>query len=228
VFNLLMRKRVARPGAREGYDRWASSYDATPNPVVALDRRHTVAVLDPRPEEWILDAGCGTGANLRRMQSAGAKAVGVDFSAGMLAVAKRELARPLLVRADLNDELPVRRRTFDAFVSALVSEHLTNLHTFFAEAFAALRPGGRMVFSAFHPDPARAGVEANFTQDGTEYRLGAEPYTADEYLGRIADAGFSNIRTRDVFADDDLVERFPAVAKHAGRPLLMLVEAVRA
>jgi len=220
-------KRVERPSVREGYDLWSSSYDATANPVVALDRRVTLPALDPRPAEWILDAGCGTGAHLRRMHQAGATAVGVDFSRGMLAVAKRSMPRPLLVQADLNEELPVKRRAFDAVVSALVSEHLTNLRTFFAEAFAVLRPGGRLVLSAFHPEPARAGVEANFTEDATEYRLGAEPYTAEEYLERIADAGFAQVRSQDFVADTELAAEVPEVAKHLGTPLLMLVEAAR-
>jgi SAM-dependent methyltransferase len=151
----------------------------------------------------------------------------VDFSRGMLGVAQRSLARPLLVQADLNDELPIRRQTFDAVISALVSEHLTNLKTFFAEVFAALKPGGRLIFSAFHPEPARVGIEANFTQDGTEYRLGAEPYTADEYLGRIDDAGFGCIKTREYGIDDELTDLVPEAVKHAGMPLVLLVEAHR-
>jgi ubiquinone/menaquinone biosynthesis C-methylase UbiE len=222
-----VRKRVERPGVREGYDRWSAFYDQSTSGLVTLDRRYTIPALNPRPDEWIVDAGCGTGAHIRRMQEAGSNAVGVDFSRGMLTVAKRNVPRPLLVQADLNDELPLTRRVFDAFVSALVSEHLTDLRTFFAEAFAVLRPGGRLVFSAFHPDPACAGVGANFEQGGTEYRLGAEPYTADDYLGRIADAGFTDIRFRDFVVDAQLADEVPAVAKHLGTPLLLLIEADR-
>ena len=66
-----MRRKVHRPGVREGYDRWSSSYDRTPNPLVALDRRHTLDLLAPRPGERILDAGCGTGANLGAILRAG-------------------------------------------------------------------------------------------------------------------------------------------------------------
>src|SRR2546430_7122452 len=59
-----MSKRVQRPGIRDGYDRWSQTYDHTPNPLVALDRRYTMPLLQPRPAERILDAGCGTGGDL--------------------------------------------------------------------------------------------------------------------------------------------------------------------
>jgi hypothetical protein len=66
-----MTKRVERLPVRDGYDRWADTYDATPNPVVSLDRRHA-------------HAGCGTGVYLRRLHDLGARPVGIDFSSGML------------------------------------------------------------------------------------------------------------------------------------------------
>ena len=222
-----MRKRVERPGVRAGYDQWAETYDTTPNPVVALDRRYTLAALDPRPRERILDAGCGTGVHLRGMRRAGSRPVGLDFSLGMLKVAQRAEPRSRLAQADLNREFPVRRRAFDALVSALVSEHLSDLKTFFNEAFAALRPGGRFVFSAFHPDPAREGVEANYERDGTEYRLGAEPYTTGEYLNRLSDAGFDIDRVTDYGVDEALERDIPQSGKHSGYPLLLLIAALR-
>ena len=119
-----MAKRVSRPTVREGYDLWAESYDRTANPIVALDRRHTMRHLQPRRGERILDAGCGTGAHLRRIGRAGSRAVGIDFSRGMLRVAQRSSPGALLAQADLHRELPLRRDRFDAVLCALVSEHL--------------------------------------------------------------------------------------------------------
>jgi SAM-dependent methyltransferase len=219
---------VERPGVREGYDRWAKTYDATTNPVVALDRRYTLGALDARPGEVVLDAGCGTGAHLGRLCDAGARALGLDFSLGMLRVARHNAPVAALARADLNEGFPVRAGGFDAVLSSLVSEHLTDLNCFFGEAFAALREGGRLVFSAFHPEPARAGVEANFERDGTEYRLGAQPYTVEEYLSHIADAGFERLAWHEFRGDDRLREEIPHAAKYVGRPLLLLVYAERA
>ena len=222
-----MVKRISRPGVREGYDRWSESYDATPNPLVSLDRRYTLTTLDPRPGELILDAGCGTGAHLRDIGAANARPVGLDFSYGMLKVSQRTAPSASLVQADLNRRFPIRSGIFDGLVTALVSEHLTDLATFFAEAFGALREGGRLIFSAFHPEPARAGVEANFQLDGTEYRLGAERYTIDEYLNRIAEAGFRDLHHNEHAVDDALVNEIPPAAKYLGQPLLLIVEARR-
>jgi SAM-dependent methyltransferase len=223
-----MSKRIERPGVRAGYDRWAQSYDATPNPVVALDRRHTLRALAPRRGERVLDAGCGTGSHLAAVQSAGGRALGLDFSRGMLREAKRNAPGARLVQADLGRELPVRPGAFDALLSSLVSEHLKDLRRFFRGCFGALRRGGRLVFSAFHPEPALSGIEANFTQDGTEYRLGAERYTVADYLNHIADAGFVRVAWREVAADPALADEVPGAARYLGRPLLLLVCAERA
>jgi hypothetical protein len=68
-----------------------------------------------------------------------------------------------------------------------VSEHLTDLRVFFADMLSVLRVGGRFVFSAFHPEMAAAGVEANFEANGCEYRLGAERHTVGDYVDHILD-----------------------------------------
>ena len=222
-----MSKRVERPAVREGYDRWSETYDATPNPLVALDRRYTLRALAPRPGERVLDAGCGTGSYLRRLCDAGSRPVGLDFSRGMLRIARREAPRAGLAQANLDREFPVGRGVFDAVLSALVSEHLTQLRRFFIESFAALRRGGRLVFSAFHPELALAGIEANFERDGTEYRLGAHPHTVDDYLNHIADAGFQRMAWHEFAGDRRLAQEVPWAAKYVGRPLLLLVTAER-
>lgn len=222
-----MRKRVERPGVREGYDRWAASYDATPNPLVALDRRVTLRALRPQPGERVLDAGCGTGAHLGALLAAHARPAGLDLSRGMLRVARGRLPGVPLAQADLDRALPVRRGGFDVFLSALVSEHLREIGRFFAEAFAALCDGGRLVFSAFYPELAHAGLEANFEEGGREIRLGAARHTVEDYLGGIAEAGFRGVRVREHVGDEELARAVPGAAKYLGRPLLLLIEAVR-
>jgi SAM-dependent methyltransferase len=224
-FNLFMSKKLSRPGVHQGYDLWSKTYDQTPNPLVALDRRHTMTLLSPRTSERILDAGCGTGAYFRFMLSQGSKPVGLDFSREMLELTQRKHPGLPLVQADLNDQLPFREHVFDAVLCALVGEHVTKLQTLFRELSASLGPKGRLVFSVFHPEMAAAGTEANFECGGVEYRLGAERHTVDDYLSLIDDAGFRSIRFREFRGDQKLAEEIPSASKYLGRPLLLTIEA---
>ena len=132
-----------------------------------------------------------------------------------------------LAQADLHGRLPLQRRRFDGFLCALVSEHLDDLRTLFSEAFAVVRAGGRLIFSAFHPELARAGVEANFEHAGIEYRLGANRYAVDEYLDHIYAAGFRRLHWHHYGVDAPLIEAIPAASKYRSRPLLLVVEAKR-
>ena len=220
-----MSKRVQHTDVRDGYDRWAESYDRTPNPLVALDRRYTGKLLRPGRGERILDAGCGTGVHLGLMLRSGSSPVGLDLSRGMLTVTRRKYPSIPLAQADLNGRLPVRRRAFDAILCALVGEHLSNLRLLFREIRDGLVRGGRFVFSVFHPEMAAAGIEANFERDGVEYRLGALRHTVADYLNLIDRSGFRRIEVHEFHGDDVLVQQVPWASKYLGRPLLLAVEA---
>ena len=189
-------KEVRRVGAREGYDLWAEDYDETANPVVAMDDRHTLGALAPRPGESILDAGCGTGRCLEPMIRAGAEPVGMDFSEGMLTVARRRQPDVPLVKGDLQSKFPFEDGGFDAVLCALIGEHLDEPILALHQMLRVLRPGGRLVFSVYHPEMAAAGKEAHFERAGVEYRLGARRYTVDDYEKLLAEAGFDRVARR--------------------------------
>jgi len=188
-----------------------------------MDRRHTPAFLAPQTGESILDAGCGTGRSLPAIIDAGARPVGIDFSVEMLKVAQRRLPGAWLAAADLQRPLPLRSARFDAALCALVGEHLEDLPFTFAELRRVLRPGGRFVFSVYHPEMAAAGIEAHFEDRGIEYRLGAVKYTTADYLTLLSDAGFESLTSQDFSGDSDLVAELPNGARYLGRPLLLVL-----
>ena len=219
-------KKVSRPQVREGYDLWADTYDSSVNPLVSLDRRYTLELLAPQPGQRILDAACGTGHYLKAACEAGSFSVGLDVSGGMLNVARREVPNVSLAQADLDEGLPFRSGVFDVVLCTLVSEHLTNLPVFFEEAARVLAQEGRFVFSAFHPDLAAAGIEANFELEGVEYRLGAEKHTVDDFLNAFTAGGFRIRSHREFAGDEELVRQIGWARKYLGRPLLVLIEGV--
>lgn len=220
-----MTKKVVKVGVREGYDLWAETYDITPNLVVAMDERQTLELLDAQPGERILDAGCGTGRNLKRLVAAGAEVCGIDFSLGMLNVACRVCPVVPFVVADLQRPLPFAEDTFDAVLCALIGEHLGDLGSAFKQMHLVLRPAGRLVFSVYHPALAIAGKEAHFECDGVEYRLGAHLHTAELYVELLKEAGFVRVVRHEFYGDRDLAEAVPSAQKYIGFPVLLVLEA---
>ena len=218
-------KETRRVGAREGYDLWAETYDETPNPVVAMDTRYTLDVLSPRPGELILDAGCGTGRHLGSLLRARSNPVGVDFSRGMLRIARRNYPEVPLALADLQRPLPFENERFDAVLCALIGEHLDELALALREIHRVLIADGRLVFSVYHPEMAAVGKEANFERAGVEYRLGAHRYTVEDYASLLEDAGFEKLTRHEFLGDDWLVSSVPSATKLLGFPVLLVFEA---
>jgi SAM-dependent methyltransferase len=220
-------KRIERVTALEGYDLWSDTYDSTPNPVVAMDARHTIGLLAPRAGERILDAGCGTGRNLRPLLLAGSAAIGIDFSHSMLRVAQRQVDNAPLALADLQANLPFGNGTFDAVLCALIGEHLSDLRVVLEEFLRVLRPSGRLVFSVYHPEMSAAGIEANFEREGVEYRLGAIHYSVAEHVRLLREGGFKAIHACEFTGDEALIESVPSATKYLGLPVLLALTAVK-
>jgi len=221
-------KQIKRVDAREGYDLWSETYDSTPNPVVAMDSRHTLELLSAKEGELVLDAGCGTGRHLRQLLLAGSFPIGIDFSAGMLKAAKHNCPAAPLALADLESPLPFQSASFDVALCSLIGEHLSGLPSLSREFYRVLKPDGRLIFSVYHPDMAAAGIEANFEKEGVEYRLGAVHYTVREHLDFFEAAGFINIATREFKGDEELARSVSSAVKYIGFPLLLVVTARRA
>ena len=218
-------KKIERLNARAGYDLWSRTYDSTPNPVVAMDQRYTLECLSPQPGELILDAGCGTGRNLKALLQSGSLPVGIDFSNGMLRIAHQNYEEVPLALADLERPLPFIDESFDAILCALIGEHLSALPAVLREFQRVLKPRSRLVFSVYHPEMSAAGIEANFEREGTEYRLGAFHYTVQEHVDLFERAGFTDVKVREFQGDQELVQLIPASVKYLNFPLILLLSA---
>ena len=141
----------------------ADTYDA----VAVLQReiadrllaRLEVVRLQPRA---ILDIGCGTGYDLRRLSQRypRARVLGLDIAETMTQRARRRLGRwrrftgrSLFACGDA-ERLPLATASVDMVVSNLALQWC-HPPAVFAEARRVLRPGGLFMFSTFGPDTLR-------------------------------------------------------------------------
>jgi ubiquinone/menaquinone biosynthesis C-methylase UbiE/diadenosine tetraphosphate (Ap4A) HIT family hydrolase len=117
------------------------------------DRPAVLALIGAAAGQRILDVGCGGGHYLAALLDAGARVVGVDGSAELLARARARLGDEVqLVHGDLNEPLPMLAdRSFDGVVLALVYHHIDHRAGLLSELRRVLKPGGWMVLSTSHP-----------------------------------------------------------------------------
>jgi demethylmenaquinone methyltransferase/2-methoxy-6-polyprenyl-1,4-benzoquinol methylase len=133
-------KRVAVEGI---FDRLAPRYDRM-NRVISLGldrrwRRRTVAALALPAGSRVLDLACGTGDLCNDLARVDLHAIGVDFSAGMLAAAHTTAP---LARAD-GAALPFPDGSFDGVVCGFALRNFVALRVVFLECARVLREGGK-------------------------------------------------------------------------------------
>jgi ubiquinone/menaquinone biosynthesis C-methylase UbiE len=113
------------------------------------------ALIGDTPVNALLDLGTGTGRMLELFAPLASRAVGVDASAEMLAIARAHLEkagiRNAVVRQGDLFALPVEPSAYDLVILHQVLHYLDDGARALREAARALRPGGRLVIVDFAP-----------------------------------------------------------------------------
>ena len=192
------------------FDRISTRYDLV-NRVMTFGmdvgwRRRAVRELRLPGGALVADLACGTGDLCDELLTGGYRAVGFDFSHGMLRNARTSAP---LVEADAL-RLPLADGSVDGATCGFALRNVTELTTLFAETARVLRLGGRVVFlETSEPDGRllRAGHAVYFKRivpliggalsDREAYRylprsMAYLPEPA-RLLSMLADAGFAGI-----------------------------------
>jgi demethylmenaquinone methyltransferase / 2-methoxy-6-polyprenyl-1,4-benzoquinol methylase len=112
-------------------------------------RRRAVNDLRLPGGALVLDLACGTGDLCKELQRRGYRAVGFDFSHGMLTAATTSAP---LVEADVL-RLPLRDGSADGVTCGFALRNVVDLGAFFAELARVVRTGGRVaLLDASEPD----------------------------------------------------------------------------
>jgi ubiquinone/menaquinone biosynthesis C-methylase UbiE len=150
--------------------------------------------LGTRQFDSLLDLGTGTGRVLELLSPLYARAVGIDASAHMLAVARANLDRAGItnwqVRLGDIQSLPFARDSFDVVTIHQVLHFLDEPERALAEAARVLRPGGRLLVVDLAPH------ELEFLRERHAHRrLG---FARDPMRQWIESAGLALTTARDL------------------------------
>jgi cytosine/adenosine deaminase-related metal-dependent hydrolase/ubiquinone/menaquinone biosynthesis C-methylase UbiE len=138
--------------AREGYRRWARSYDAAPNTMLSLERRYLEPLLPNIAGLDVIDLGCGTGRWLEILKDKSpGSLLGVDSSPEMLRQAKRKLKNAARFLNSDGSSVAFDAYAADLVLANFVLSYVEDAVAFLANARAALREGGSLFLTDLHP-----------------------------------------------------------------------------
>ena len=152
----------------------------------------TIELLDPKPNDVVLDIGFGGGYSLVAMAGkvARGKLVGVDYSREMVAAAARLIHDKRLdarVRVEWGDvaELPFRAGTFHKALTVNSLYYWPNLRGSLREVARVLKRRGRLA-AGFRSATSLGPL----TRDWERFRL----YEPQEFADILEDSGFAVLR----------------------------------
>ncbi len=187
------------------FDEWAPHYDAAvqeEKDFPSIGYSNVLGEIErlcaPRSGMVVVDMGTGTGELARRLSDGGCEVWGVDFSANMLAEARKKVPHARLLQADLNHGWPAALPIeVDSIVSSYALHHfpLTRKISLLLQWATHLVAGCSVVVGdiAFPTVDARTRAEHRWQDlwDSDEFY-----WAADETLPRLAKVGLEGTYTQ--------------------------------
>ena len=177
---------------------------------LGLSCGNPTATAKLRPGEVVVDLGCGGGLDVllaaAKVGPTG-KAIGIDMTAEMLALARRNAAQGRDGRPITNiefhqatiDAIPLPAGSVDCVLSNCVINLAPDKPAVFREIARVLKPGGRLAVSDI---ALKKQLPADISQDMMAY-VGciAGAILIEEYRRHLIEAGFSAVEVIDSGAD---------------------------
>ena len=189
---------------QEAYNIWADNYDTVDNKTRDLEAKALREIISPEKPLDILEIGCGTGKNTEFLQTKAKYLVAADFSAEMLAKARKKItANNVEFRQfDLRDEWDFADIEFDLITCSLALEHIENIDFVFEQAQRVTRTGGNFYIGELHPFKQYQGSKARFDTESGVFELECFVHHISEFFASAKNNNFECVDLKEWFDDD--------------------------
>jgi malonyl-CoA O-methyltransferase len=183
-------RRILRPvrtlPSRAAYALWAEQYPPTAhNALMKLEQAAMFDLLPDPAGKTALDLACGSGRYGLILRERGAQTViGLDNSPEMLRQSATMNGSAPRALSEM-DAIPLATASVDLIICGLALGHLPaeRMRRTIAECARALRPGGVLLFSDFHPYAYLSGGRRIFTDGrGKQYAVEHHPHLIADYF----------------------------------------------
>ncbi|WP_240190005.1 class I SAM-dependent methyltransferase [Bacillus sp. P14.5] len=229
---------------KEFYENFMSRRQSKESPNNAMEAPVILKLIGDVRNKEILDLGCGDGTFGKELLSKGAgHYTGIDGSKNMVETAVSTTSSPQAsIRLGDLENLELNQNEYDLIISRMVLHYIENLESLVKEVYAAVKPGGKFVFSVMHPvltstfdhfsgkEKRTHWIVDNYFESGKrveawmDHSVVKYHRTIEEYFSLMLSAGFTikNVKEaaprREFFSDEEEYKRRTRI------PLMLILE----
>jgi ubiquinone/menaquinone biosynthesis C-methylase UbiE len=112
---------------------------------------NVMRLVDPKPNQIILDLACGQGFFAKHFIDKGAEVVGLDLSPELIARAKKNVPKAKFFVANAENLSVLKNNSVDSIVCVLALQNIKNISAVFKECNRVLKNGGHFSIVLNHP-----------------------------------------------------------------------------
>ncbi|MBN2443729.1 MAG: class I SAM-dependent methyltransferase [Spirochaetales bacterium] len=157
------------------------------NPALLPSLKYFITKLPENPK--VLDLGCGTGGESKRLVGLGADVIGVDFSEESIAYAVKNVPEAQFIITDIGS-MEFETSSFDGIIEAGVLFHFDSKEQdrIIKNIFDILKPGG--IFQSYYPEGNFEGMQ-DIDFSGIHYRRYSRQISKANWIEQVLRCGFT-------------------------------------
>lgn len=193
---------------RQAYNIWALQYDTNENKTRDLEAQALRSTLANIPFDHCLEIGCGTGKNTEWLITKAKHITAIDFSEGMLAIAKEKITSPHVQfrQADITTGWTFRNQLYNLVTFSLVLEHIEHLGPIFSEVSQSLHPGGYVYIGELHPFKQYIGSKARFDTGNGQQVLQCFNHNISDFIQTAKQHNLTPVDVNEHFDNNNRME----------------------